>query len=318
MYYNIRSLQVFECVYRHASLAGAARELGITSSAVSHQLRSLREQIGEELFVKQGRNIAFTDRGRQIAESLKYAFSEIDSSVRDGIAASSRFLRVTMCSCFGLGWFIPHLNAMGQAKWRNHLRVKMYAEDTDLSDRIADVFFSTTPLKSGYWSAKLFDETLIAVAKQADAGQQLITHDVDEATFGDDWQAFARTAGDLWPSAFERSALVGASHYVFGLEMAMAGVGVALVPDFLAERSLKEGSVVLASRHRMPSGRAYYINIKHARRHEPLIDAFCAWIVKIAARRARRAMAAPAESPPADPGGVAGGVLSVDEENSTS
>ena len=27
----------------------AARELGITSSAVSHQLRSLREQVGEEL-----------------------------------------------------------------------------------------------------------------------------------------------------------------------------------------------------------------------------------------------------------------------------
>ncbi len=284
MHYNIRSLQVFECVYRHASLAGAARELGITSSAVSHQLRSLREQIGEELFVKQGRSIAFTDRGRQIAESLKYAFSEIDSSVRNGIAASNRFLRVTMCSCFGLGWFIPRLNASGSEKWRNHLRVKMYAEDTDISDRIADIFFSTTPLKSGYWSSKLFDETLIAVTREPGAAQQLITHDVEEATFGDDWLTFSRTAGNLWPSPFDRSSLVGASHYVFGLEMAMAGVGVALIPDFLAERPLKEGSIMLGSRHRMPSGRAYYMNIKHARRHEPLIDGFCSWVLKGARR----------------------------------
>jgi LysR family transcriptional regulator, glycine cleavage system transcriptional activator len=284
MHYNIRSLQVFECVYRHASLAGAARELGITSSAISHQLRSLREQIGEELFVKQGRSIAFTDRGRQIAESLKYAFSEIDSSVRNGIAASSRFLRVTMCSCFGLGWFIPRLEGSAQAGWRNHLRVKMDAEDMDLSDRIADVFFSTTPLKSGYWSCKLFDETLIAVSPEHGRGSQLITHDVEEAVFGDDWLAFSRTAGNLWPTPVDRSTFIGSSHYVFGLEMVMAGVGSALVPDFLAERALEKGRVVLASRHRMPSGRAYYMNIKHARRHEPLIDGFCSWVLKTARR----------------------------------
>lgn len=64
----------------------------------------------------------------------------------------------------------------------------------------------------------------------------------------------------------------------------MAGVGTALVPDFLAERALKEGSVVLNSRHRMPSGRAYYMNIKNARRHEPLIDELCSWVLKVARR----------------------------------
>lgn len=282
MHYNIWSLQVFECVYRHTSLAGAAGELGITSSAISHQLRSLREQIGEELFVKQGRSIAFTDRGRQIAESLKYAFSEIDSSVRNGIAASNSFLRVTMCSCFGLGWFIPRLNDSAPATWRNHLRVKMYTEELDISDRVADVFFSTMPLKSGYWSAKLFDETLIAVARQPSERPHLITHDIDEAVFGDDWLAFSRTAGNLWPTPVDRSLLIGSSHYVFGLEMAMAGLGTALVPDFLADRTLKSGTVRLASHHRMPSGRAYYINIKHARRHEPLIDGLCSWILQTA------------------------------------
>ena len=284
MHYNIRSLQVFECVYRHASLSGAARELNITSSAISHQLRSLREQIGEELLIKQGRNIAFTERGRQIAESLKFAFSEIDSSVRGGIAASNRFLRVSMCSCFGLGWFIPRLNASAQSNWYNHLRLKMYSEDIDISDSIADVFFSTTPLKSGYWSCKLFDETLIAVGKDAGGARSLITHDVDEANFGEDWTAFSQSAGNLWPASGDRPPRIGASHYVFALEMAMAGVGVALVPDFLADRALKEGNVALSTRHRMPSGRAYYMNIKHARRHEPLIDEFCAWTLKVAKR----------------------------------
>lgn len=42
MHCNIRALQVFECIYRHSSIAKAAEELAITRSAISHQLRYLR------------------------------------------------------------------------------------------------------------------------------------------------------------------------------------------------------------------------------------------------------------------------------------
>lgn len=46
--------------------------------------------------VKHGRNIAFTDRGRQIAESLKFAFSEVDSSVRNGATPRAADRRVLL------------------------------------------------------------------------------------------------------------------------------------------------------------------------------------------------------------------------------
>lgn len=44
--YNLRSLQILEAVYRHRSIAGAAAELNISASAVSHQIRNLSDEIG--------------------------------------------------------------------------------------------------------------------------------------------------------------------------------------------------------------------------------------------------------------------------------
>lgn len=46
MEYNLRSLQILEAVYRHRSIAGAAAELNISASAVSHQIRNLSDEIG--------------------------------------------------------------------------------------------------------------------------------------------------------------------------------------------------------------------------------------------------------------------------------
>ena len=43
---NLRGMAVFASVVRHASFSGAAKELGITTSAVSQQIRSLENDMG--------------------------------------------------------------------------------------------------------------------------------------------------------------------------------------------------------------------------------------------------------------------------------
>lgn len=43
---NLRNFQVFEAVAWHRSLTRAGTELGITQSAVSHQLRGLSDRLG--------------------------------------------------------------------------------------------------------------------------------------------------------------------------------------------------------------------------------------------------------------------------------
>jgi LysR family glycine cleavage system transcriptional activator len=68
--------------------------------------------------------------------------------------------------------------------------------------------------------------------------------------------------------------ILGASHYILGLEMALSGIGVALIPTFLAEGALTEGRLRTWRGHQVPTGLSYYIHIKYAGRKEPDIEAF--------------------------------------------
>ncbi|KZL20892.1 LysR family transcriptional regulator [Pseudovibrio sp. Ad37] len=59
-------LEVFNAIAQNGSLKGAAVALGIKPSTVSHQLKSLEEQLGTALFVRTTRSVTLTDAGRAL------------------------------------------------------------------------------------------------------------------------------------------------------------------------------------------------------------------------------------------------------------
>lgn len=277
MKHNIRALQVLESVYRNGSFIKAAGELGVTPSAVSHQLASLHARVGEQLFEKVGRELVFTKRGQQIAESVKFALSEIDATITGQTNAGLQTLRVTMCSCLGIGWFIPRVNVALNEIWLPNIHLQMHTGNNVSTELAADVLFTTAPLSKNYWSYKIFEETLVAVAAPGFTEGPLITHELDEGNYASDWRRYMSIPGHGVAVA-EQETFIGSSHYVFGLEMAVRGVGAVLVPDFLAEHAIINGSVRKLAPLRIPTGRAYYLNVKHIRRREPQIDALCRWV----------------------------------------
>ncbi len=60
-------LHLLVTVIAQGSVTGAARELGVTQSAVSHQIDRLRALVGDALFVKSGRGIVPTARAEALA-----------------------------------------------------------------------------------------------------------------------------------------------------------------------------------------------------------------------------------------------------------
>lgn len=64
---TLAQLQSFVLVARHGSVKAAAAELGVTEPAVSVAVAALRKELGDELFVRDGRGIAFTAGGRRLA-----------------------------------------------------------------------------------------------------------------------------------------------------------------------------------------------------------------------------------------------------------
>lgn len=57
---NLRGMAVFASVVRHGSFSGAAKELGITTSAVSQQIRSLENDMGVVLLHRSTRKLSLT------------------------------------------------------------------------------------------------------------------------------------------------------------------------------------------------------------------------------------------------------------------
>ena len=69
-------LQTFLSVARHLSFSGAAREFGLSRSAVSQSVQQLEEQLHVTLLVRTTRSVSLTDAGRRLVESAGPALQQ--------------------------------------------------------------------------------------------------------------------------------------------------------------------------------------------------------------------------------------------------
>lgn len=75
---HLSQLAVLATVAQCGSFRGAARELAIAPSAVSHAVSSLEARLGVRLLARSTRSVAPTEAGAQLLERLRPALSEID------------------------------------------------------------------------------------------------------------------------------------------------------------------------------------------------------------------------------------------------
>jgi len=276
---NFRSLESFEAVSRHLSVSAAAVELGVTQSAISHQLRILSDLIGERLLQKHGRKIALTDAGDRLARRLRPAFAEINRSVVEAIGGPRDTVRLAICSSFGPAWLVPRLATFYGSRPNFDLQLCMYARDPELMDAVADAFVTTLPVEKGYYAYLLWPERLVPVVsseKRGETGRGLITTELQPGSHGADWMAHAALSGRE-PALPSEGRWLFASHYLIALEMVKAGLGAALVPDFLAARDIEAGYVRLLDDVSVPTHEDYYLCVKESRRSEPSLDALVRW-----------------------------------------
>ena len=77
----LATLEVFTAIARHGSLRAAAEALGLKPSTVSHQLKTLEEQLGTALFIRTTRAISLTEAGRALIRGAGPAFDQLSEAV---------------------------------------------------------------------------------------------------------------------------------------------------------------------------------------------------------------------------------------------
>jgi DNA-binding transcriptional LysR family regulator len=134
---SLELLASFACAARHRSFAGAARELGISPSAVAKNVARLEGQLRFRLFHRTTRRVALTADGELLQERSRRVLEEV--AELEGAAANTAkrsqpggTLRLDVPTVYGRRVVLPVL-----AKLRR--RYPDLAFDVRFSDRIADV-----------------------------------------------------------------------------------------------------------------------------------------------------------------------------------
>ena len=106
----LTELRSFEAVARLGSVTRAARELHVTHSAVSQQLRQLEDALGVALLVREGRGLRVSEAGRLYALQIRRTLVEMAEATRRVKAPpQAGTVTVAVLPSFGRAWLVPRL-----------------------------------------------------------------------------------------------------------------------------------------------------------------------------------------------------------------
>jgi LysR family glycine cleavage system transcriptional activator len=290
----LAELRAFEAAARCLSFKLAAAELGVTPTAVSHQIRLLEAYCGQPLFRRQPRPVALTWAGQQLFPAVRdgfESFTEAINGVRAG-AAGAR-LRVTATNAFAARWLVPRL-----PKWREaHPRLKLEIVGTDevLSLKTGEADISIRYVRSAPTEGPSFelarDTFLVVATPKLVGGSRKPLGPVELAQFplieagwpasdteAPTWQQWETVARKHHRHVPNLSGLVSLNfrEELHAIEAAVSGQGIAICSDVLVAPELASGALVKVANVTLP-GYGFYIVHRNGHPKLASIKAFVAW-----------------------------------------
>jgi len=111
---EVRHLRMVTAVAASGSVTQAARDLHLTQSAVSHQLRAIEARLGTPLFLRVGKRMVATGAGGRVLETARRVLDDIktaEEDVRRHGAGEGSVIRVCAQCNTGYHWLPPLLDA---------------------------------------------------------------------------------------------------------------------------------------------------------------------------------------------------------------
>jgi LysR family glycine cleavage system transcriptional activator len=287
-------LRAFDAAARHLSFKKAATELGVTPTAISHQIRMLERYCGSVLFRRRPRPLSLTSAGARLFPAVRSGLEAFAAA----IAAVKRdrdrqLLRVTTTNAFASRWLVPRLPAWGKLHPEAPLDVigtdsvlDLNADDGDVAIRYA-TGRAVPPegielLRDAFWP--VCSPRLLAsgrLKKPADMKQHVLVHcywaptDRDPPT----WQKWLALARRKWPHVpdFREMQHLSFREELHAIEAVIAGQGIGIFSDVLVARELATRMLVKAFDLSLP-GYCFYVLRRPGHPREKTIKAFSAWV----------------------------------------
>ncbi|MBS0242853.1 MAG: LysR family transcriptional regulator [Proteobacteria bacterium] len=287
-------IRAFEAAARHLSFKKAAAELGVTPTAISHQIRLLELHCGCSLFRRRPRPLALTEEGARLLPIFRdglAAFADAIQSVRRTV--DTQPLRITTTNAFASRWLVPRLPAWRRLRPDAPLDVigtdgviDLQSGEADIAIRyareapvdgisellLADRFFpvcSPALAHAGMTSAAALERKVLVHSYWSPSDDKAPT-----------WKRWLSAAAERERrNVPELSAMDHLSfrEELHAIEAVISGQGIGLFSDVLVAAELASGALVKALDLSLPGYRFYIVHkVGHPR--ERLIRAFTDWL----------------------------------------
>ncbi|WP_437726921.1 LysR family transcriptional regulator [Sorangium sp. So ce861] len=246
---DLSGLSMFVRIVEEGSLSAAGRALGLPKATISRNLALLEKRLGAPLLIRSTRALSLTDTGRRFFDRVQPIVRDAQQAtaeVKRRHAAPSGLLRVTASVAYGQAAIAPRVFAFMRrypaVRVDLHLddgRVNLVNDGYDLAIRMGAI------QDSALISHKLADITMVIVASPS----WLEQHDMPRRPADLARHAVVVPRPDIiqWKVGGETVRVpwrMSTGNMIVTRDAARAGLGIALVPEFLALRDLERGSLV--------------------------------------------------------------------------
>lgn len=278
------ALTAFDAVARSGSFTAAAVLLNHTQGAVSRQIAQLEQQLGTVLVEREARGVRLTAKGEAYAAGVSEILSKIRSLSLEAMSENEEMrLRLAILPTFGTRWLMPR---MPDFVHRNPGITISFATRIGLFDFRSENIDAAIHVGRPDWPDAdcrfLMNETLVAVCTP----EFLMAHPIGGAGGLLDLPLLEMASRPrAWRHWFASLGVAG--HHPEGMvfeqfsnvtQACLAGLGVALMPEFLIETELASGRLVRAVDWSVQSESAYYLVRPRHKLDFPPARIFADWL----------------------------------------
>jgi LysR family glycine cleavage system transcriptional activator len=301
----LAALRAFDAAARNGSFTRAAKELGVTQSAISRQIARLEHDLGVALFWRRNRAIGLTTEGLAYFNTVRRAFDQIhDATAQFTSIAHDRILRIKAPPTFAIRWLVPRLVRFHARHPEIDVQITTSHHPPDFERENFDAAIVwSIGTRRGWQADRLIGEVLFPacspkllrgtrpIRTPRDLAHHTLLHSVQRP---DDWRLWLEPAGATglgWQGGlrFENSALM--------YQAAIDQLGVAIAQLAFVEDDLATSRLVAPFDVTVATERAYHLVCPEERANLPAIAACRAWLLE-EVRHARGPRAALVSSSP--------------------
>lgn len=253
---DIETLSTFINVARQGSFAAAARMVNIDPSLISRAIAGLEQELGLRLFQRTTRQMTLTEAGTLYLARVEAVLDELGDARDAALALNSSphgRLRLSASVAFGQTCIVPLLGAFRERYPDIDLELILSDDNLDLVSEQIDLAIRLAPSIAGdIICAKLFDTRYrvcaspeyLSTAPQLRGPEDLGAHDAILFTLKD-----FRTRWTFRDQAGENIDIPVKGHITLSTALAvhetmLAGLGPALLPNWLVDEDIAQGRCV--------------------------------------------------------------------------